>query len=196
MPDGRSWVVEEREVTATTSPFTFKTNDQGLGSGEPWEGGLLGPGLYQFRAEFIPATGSVFAGAASDWERVTCSGSWTESTDVPAAWPGMTLPASHAAGTLDAGDLADLFTVVAGPGDRILMTLGPDVNMWYAQLELRKANGDFIAETVWATGNRVIDYTVPLGGAAQATYIVRMEHLSDTSVPAVYDFTCLITKAN
>jgi hypothetical protein len=33
-------------------------------------------------------------------------------------------------------------------------------------------------------------------GTAWATYIVRMEHLTNTSVAAAYDFTCVITKAN
>ncbi len=196
MPDGHSWIVMERAVTSSdTSPFSFTTTGQVLGSGAAWEGGLLGPGFYQLRAEYLPAADSLFVGAASEWERVTCSGSWTESGDVPADWPGVTLPASTIAGNLADGDLADLFTVVLGPGDRILMTLGSGVSMWFAQLELRRADGGFIDETDYLPENRVIDYTVP-PGASQAGYMVRMEHLSNTAIPADYDFTCEITQAD
>ncbi len=196
MPDGHSWVVAERAVTATaTSPFSFVTTDQGLGRGEAWYGGVLGPGSYQFRAEYIPDASSTFVGAASEWERVTTQGSWTETTDVPADMPGKTLPSSRIAGTLASGDLADLFTIVLDPGDRIIMALSGGANMYYAQLELRQADGAWIDETDWPDRNRLIDYTVPLG-TAQATYLVRMEHLTSYSVPATYDFTCRIIKGN
>lgn len=108
--------------------------------------------------------------------------------------PGTTLPASSVAGTLAAEDLADLFTVVLGPGDAFHLTLGSAVDMDYAQLDLREADGAWIDETGYPD-TRVLDYTVPLG-TAQATYQVRMEHLADPSWPETYDFTCGIVKAD
>jgi uncharacterized repeat protein (TIGR02543 family) len=68
MPGGETYVVCDQVITATTSPFSFTTEEQGLGTGEMWEGGLLGPGLYQFQAEYIPDAGSLFAGAVSAYE--------------------------------------------------------------------------------------------------------------------------------
>jgi hypothetical protein len=109
-----------------------------------------------------------------------------QTTDVAADYPGMTLRASQVAGSLDAGDLADTFTVVLGPGDSIHLTLGSAVNMGYAQLELRLADGTFIDETDLYPQSRVIGYTVP-AGTAEGTYMLRMEHLTNTSVPADYD---------
>ena len=68
MPDGHTWLVCDQVITATTSPFSFTTTDQGLGTGEWWEGGLLGPGLYRFQAEYVPDAGSLFVGAVSAFE--------------------------------------------------------------------------------------------------------------------------------
>ena len=72
MPDGHTWVVWTEPIPATaTSPFTFTTTDQGLGTGQTWEGGVLGLGLYQFSAEYVPDEASLFHGATSDIELVT-----------------------------------------------------------------------------------------------------------------------------
>jgi hypothetical protein len=75
------------------------------------------------------------------------------------------------------------------------MELGGGVDMCYAQLELRQADGAWIDETDWPDRNRLIDHTVPLG-TPQATYQVRMEHLTSPSVVAPDDFTCRIIKGN
>jgi hypothetical protein len=183
-PGGATQTVCDQVVAATTSPYTFTTPDVQFDE----------VGVHRFKAEYMPDGSSVFSGAASDYadEQVTTTPGWTETTDVQAGMPGLPLPATHVVGTLAAGDLADMYTITLGPGDHVVMTLGSNVDQWYAQLELRKAGGTFIDETDWSPSNRVIDYTVPLG-TPEATYELRMEHLSDISVSAAYNFDCVIT---
>ena len=183
-PGGAETTICDQALTATTSPYSFTTADTQLNE----------VGVYQFKAEYIPDGSSLFAGAVSGYadEQVTTTAGWTETTDVPADMPGMALPASHVAGMLAAGDLADMYTITLGPGDHVVMTLGPTVDMWFAQLELRKANGTFISETEYSEEVRVIEYTVPFG-TPQATYQVRMEHLTNTAIARAYSFDCAIT---
>ncbi len=81
MPDGHTWVVYNQPIPANaTQPFTFTTTDQGLGTGAPWEGGVLAEGLYKFQAKYVPAAGSLFSAAESGSEQVTVVG-WSDSFD-------------------------------------------------------------------------------------------------------------------
>jgi uncharacterized repeat protein (TIGR02543 family) len=81
MPDGHTWEVGSKPIPAdATSPFTFKTTDQGLGTGAPWAGGVLTEGLYKFQAKYVPGAGSLFSPAVSAFKQVTVVG-WYDGFD-------------------------------------------------------------------------------------------------------------------
>ena len=84
MPDGKTWVVCNEPIPADAAqPFVVTTTDQVLGTGAPWNGGVLGQGLYKFEAEYVPAEGSLFYPENSDVEQVTVTApvGWSENFD-------------------------------------------------------------------------------------------------------------------
>lgn len=81
LPDGHTWEVCNEPIPAdATQPFVVTTTDQVLGTGASWSGGVLGQGLYQFQAKYVPAEGSLFCPAESDAEQVTVMG-WYDGFD-------------------------------------------------------------------------------------------------------------------
>ncbi len=112
-----------------------------------------------------------------------------ESPDISTGPPGVVVPASPVSGSLAAGDDADLYSVQLIGGQTISATLVSG-DPWYAQLELRRSGGEWIAETTF--GVTTISYTVP-SGDGQATYFLRMEHLTSTAVPVDYEFSYTIS---
>jgi uncharacterized repeat protein (TIGR02543 family) len=173
MPDGHTWEVGMVPIPAdATAPFTFTTTDQGLGTGASWEGGVLAEGVYQFRAEYLPAADSRFRGAVSGLEQVT--------VDAPEYGPGAPLVTSPVYGSLEgtgpASDFRDWYDISLTEGDRLTVRVTNWTGLVAADMRIRVLhNGAEVdAETTWPSKTKADDwvYSVPFGGGGVYSLLV------------------------
>jgi len=190
MPDGSSWGVWDQAIPAgATSPYIFSTSDQGLGTGEHWEDGVLAEGLYQFRAEYIPDEDSLFDGATSDIARVT--------VDAPEYEPGSPLPPSPVVGSLDGVgleiDFRDWYDTTLAVGDTLSIWIADwsgsepmDLMVWV----LHDDNPIDGGCSIFYGNPDTWTYTVPTGGAGVYSLLVET-----TDGGGTYTFEYTVTPA-